>query len=273
MLGGLFGSKEVVDPTTVRAHATETDHGPFPVSIYLEEAVENGVRGIKAVYSTTTTKGYVEADTADDLLTAAEDAYKGRLAQKNAENAAARSSAIAANAAAKTARAEANAKAAAAKAAAEAKALQDKADSEERTKILDYLKERRIKTTTGLLSKKISENDKKRYNIEVYRNSTVKPPGPNPHAGEAAPVQVFPTELAKEPMTGITKGSIPPPPKPMGGLVSQPPSPMMPGSTFGSRPPPRIGTGNYAPYAPKKGGRSRSRKNRNRKNKSRRNRH
>lgn len=251
MLGGLFGAKAPADPTTVTAHARETDHGPFPVSIYLDETVEDGKRIIKAVFATTTTKGYAEADTADELLTAAEDAYKGRLAQKNAENAAAKSNAIAANAAAKTAKAEANAKAAAARAAAEAKALQDKADADEKARILGYLKERRIKTTTGLLSKKISENDKKRYNIEVYRNSTVKPPGPNPHAGEAAPVAA-------------------PVDAPVSMPVQEPPSPMMPGSTFGSRPPPRIGTGNYAPY---RGGRSRSRKNRNRKNKSRRNRH
>jgi hypothetical protein len=245
MLGGLFGSKTPVDPTTVTAHAKETEHGPFPVSIYLEEAVEDGTRGIKAVFAATTTKGYVEADTADDLLTAAEDAYKGRLAQKNAENAAAKSAAIAANAAAKTAKAEANAKAAAAKAAAEAKALQDKADSEEKDKILTYLKQHRIKSTTGLLSKKISENDKKRYNIEVYRNSTVKPPGPNPHAAEAAPVAA-----------------------PVNVPVGRTENPMVPGGTFGSRPLPRFGTGNYKPY---KGGRSR--RNKNRKNKTRRNKH
>jgi hypothetical protein len=191
MLGGLFGSKPV-DPSKTTAPAANNGtvdakvHGPFPVSIELYEYFRNdGKRDMKVGYTTTIAKKDaklgrwthidVDAFTTDELTTKVKDAYKDRLEYKNSVNAAA-----------KKAKAEADAKAAKAKADAQAKAEQDKADAEEKIKILKFLKERRITPTTSFLSKKISENDKKQYNSEIYRNSTTKPAGPKPLAGPLA---------------------------------------------------------------------------------------
>jgi len=187
MLGGLFGSKPV-DPSTVTASATEKSHGPFTLQVLVDETVVDGKRAVKPTLFLQTSQGDVEASNVEELMTNIKLQYSKRLQEKNAANATAKNKAIAANTAAKKAKAEAEAKAAKAKADAEAKALQDKVDAEEKAKILKYLKERRITPTTAFLSKKISENDKMRYNAEIHKNQTVKPAGPKLPVSLADPV-------------------------------------------------------------------------------------
>ena len=174
MLGGLFGSKPV-DPSTVSASATKKSHGPYTLQVFVDENMVDGKRAVKPTLFLQTSQGDVEASNVEELMTNIKLQYSKRLQEKNAANATARNKAITANTAAKKAKAD-----------AQAKAEQDKADAEEKTKILKFLKERRITPTTSFLSKKISENDKKRYNSEIYRNSTTKPAGPKPLAGPLA---------------------------------------------------------------------------------------
>jgi len=171
MLGGLFGSKPV-DPSTVTASAAQKTHGPYSLQIKVDEGIINGKRIVTPTLFVKTSQGEVEGLNIDEFLDDIADSYESRLKEKNAANATARNKAITANTAAKKAKAE-----------AEAKAAQDKVDAEEKAKILKYLKERRITPTTTLLSKKISDEDKTRYEIEKHRNETVKPAGPKPLAG------------------------------------------------------------------------------------------
>ena len=168
MLGGLFGSKPV-DPTKVTASATEKSHGPFTLQVLVDETVVEGKRTVKPTLFLQTSKGDAEGSNIEELMNNIKLVYEQRLRQKNAANATAKNRAVAANTAAKKAKAN-----------ADAKVIQDKADAEEKAKILKYLKDRRITPTTTFLSKKISENDKKRYNSEVLRNTAVKPAGPRP---------------------------------------------------------------------------------------------
>jgi hypothetical protein len=161
MLGGLLGSKTPVDPTKVTAHAAEKVHGPFPVSVTLKEFIDSdsGKRTVGAAFTATTSKGEASGITDSDFLDSAEALYKGRLKEKNKANAAARSAAIAAKAAANKARAN-----------AEAKIALNKADAEEKARVLGYLKNKKIISSTGMLSRKLSNNDRKRYNMEMLRN-------------------------------------------------------------------------------------------------------